>query len=158
MPNYKVHVVGGIAAGVGTMMLTGSWEHASMPTVIEYVGCCVLGSLFPDIDIKSKGQKIFYVALTASLLVVLWLHKTGWFIALSMLGMVPLLLRHRGLTHHPWFVGVCTGIPAFYLYHNSHVPFSGLAIDLIYFAIGAFSHMALDFGLFNFCRKALLGR
>lgn len=155
MPNYKVHVAGGLAVGVGTMMLTGSWHHASLHTSVEYIGCAVLGSLFPDVDIKSKGQKIFYIALTAALIFLLWHHRTGWFIALSLLGIAPLFLRHRGIMHHPWFVGCCAGIPAFYLYANNH-PYSSLAIDLFYFALGAFSHIILDVGLSSFCRKALL--
>lgn len=154
MPNYKVHMVGGLAFGVGAMASTGAWQHASASTSIEYLGCAVLGSLFPDIDIKSKGQKLFYIALTGILLFLLIKRRTAWFIALSILGMVPLLLRHRGIMHHPWFVGCCTGIPAIYLYANNH-PYSGLAIDLFYFAIGAFSHIILDIGFANFCRKAL---
>ena len=157
MPNYKTHIVGGLAFGIVTMALTGAFQYASVPTTAEYLGCAVLGSLFPDIDIKSKGQKLFYITLTAVLLILLWQRRTAWFIALSLLGMIPLLLRHRGIMHHPWFVGCCAGIPALYLYANNH-PYSSLAIDLFYFAIGAFSHIILDVGFFNFCRKALLRR
>ncbi len=157
MPNYKVHVVGGAAIGIGAMMATGAWQEASLPTTIEYVGCAVIGSLFPDIDIKSKGQKLFYMALTATLLILLWYQRTTWFVALSLIGMIPLLLRHRGIMHHPWFISCCAGIPALYLYANNH-PYSHLVIDLFYFALGAFSHVMLDIGLFNFCRKALIGR
>lgn len=157
MPNYRTHLVGGIACGIGTMAVTGALSHASPTAIVEYLGCAALGALFPDIDIKSKGQKLFYIALTITLLFLLWYRRTAWFVALSLLGMVPLLLRHRGIMHHPWFVGLCAGIPALYLHANNHA-YSSLAINLFYFAIGAFSHIILDVGFFTFCRKVMLRR
>lgn len=70
--------------------------------ILEIVGCfaiAVLFGLWPDVDIKSTSQKIFYrvlFALNATLIVF------GMYLESALLGlfaMLPILSKHRGWTH-----------------------------------------------------------
>lgn len=76
-------------------------EHRLWRGVV-IIWLAILFALFPDIDIKSKGQKLFYwlfFLLDVGLLV------SGRFIEAALLGfvaMLPILSRHRGWTHSIW--------------------------------------------------------
>src|SRR3989304_1078376 len=98
MPRYKSHLVGGVAA-FGIVAWTFGHYRASMLTLAELLGCALLGSLFPDIDTKSKGQKIFYCMM---LILLLYFFIQGRRIPLAMaaiVGTMPLIVRHRGVFH-----------------------------------------------------------
>src|SRR5438309_2217826 len=62
MPGYKGHLVGGtVAFGLLFFALVGVVvRQPSMLIAGEWLLFALAGSLFPDIDIKSKGQKYFY--------------------------------------------------------------------------------------------------
>ena len=62
MPNYKGHIVGGTVTYLVVLQVI---KHAqpNIHVVLQGLVFCLLGSLFPDIDVKSKGQKIFYLQL-----------------------------------------------------------------------------------------------
>jgi len=65
MPGYKGHLVGGtVAYGLLFFGLVGVVvKQPSMLTAGEWLLFALAGSLFPDIDIKSKGQKYFYYVI-----------------------------------------------------------------------------------------------
>jgi len=59
MPNYKGHLAGGVVTYcVVLCALVGT--APSFMTAGEWLLFTLAGALFPDIDIKSKGQKYFY--------------------------------------------------------------------------------------------------
>ena len=63
MPMYKEHLFGGFACGMALLFLVANYfTKNSMPiaTSMEWMMFALAGSLFPDIDIKSKGQKLSY--------------------------------------------------------------------------------------------------
>jgi hypothetical protein len=103
MPNYKGHLFGGFVFGAGFVTLTGLGTNSWL-SLAEWFGFLLLGSLFPDIDTKSKGQKIFYVTLLFLMIYCLINKYTALFILLSFVGLAPLLVHHRGLFHNPWFI------------------------------------------------------
>lgn len=70
--------------------------------VVILLGITMLFALFPDIDIKSKGQRIFYLIFFC---VDILLIATGHWREAAFLGlfaMLPLITEHRGWTHSFW--------------------------------------------------------
>lgn len=148
MPGYKGHLLGGLAAG-GLLISILSCLQVICPTPlcgIEWVLASCLGSLFPDIDIKSKGQKIFYWLL---LIFFMYLYSTKKLMMLglfSIIGILPMLVRHRGLFHKWWFIMAVPFLLA--LCTSQYFPCYKTAFffDALFFVFGAFSHLILDLG------------
>lgn len=147
MPNYKSHLVGGaVAYGVVLYLVTRSMTP-SASALIEW-GCFALaGSLFPDIDIKSKGQKLFFTILVILMIYVLLQKRYDIASLLALIAMLPLLSQHRGLFHKLWFVilaPACIG----WMLCGLYVPACSTIIfyDVLFFVTGAVSHLWLDLG------------
>lgn len=146
MPNYKGHVGGGIIA-YGITMVALYHMNPSVLTAVEWLLCAVAGALFPDIDIWSKGRKYFYYIATV---IVGWaiMHKHFELLsAMSVFVIFPNLIRHRGITHQLWFIIafpllVWVGIHAYFPHMSPNAWF-----DMIFFVMGAISHLLLDLGL-----------
>ncbi|MEP7219241.1 MAG: metal-dependent hydrolase [Bacteroidota bacterium] len=66
------------------------------------VWLAVLFALFPDIDIKSKGQMLFYRLFFLFDLVLLVAKQYEGAALLGFLALIPILSRHRGWTHTIW--------------------------------------------------------
>jgi len=145
MPGYQTHLLG------------GAWSFCLMLPIVYYVGvpdlitlsewcvCALAGSMFPDIDIKSKGQPYFYYAITLLFLLLMW-H--GWHEAVSwcsIMAFLPMFVKHRGIFHRSWFV---TGAPLliFYAVHSifPHMT-QNLLPHVLFFIGGALSHIFLDY-------------
>jgi hypothetical protein len=69
MPSYRVHLIGGFLTYLAVLQ---GIKHMDISGFVIAQGLlfCLLGALFPDIDVKSKGQKIFYSIL---LCLLFWL-------------------------------------------------------------------------------------
>ncbi len=67
MPGYKAHMCGGVAAYVLIVCIAGLYALYSSATLAEWFLSMLVGALFPDIDTKSKIQKIMYRILLVSL-------------------------------------------------------------------------------------------
>ena len=59
MSNYRGHLIGACIV-YSVIIFVLSFHTKSFITLTEWLLCTLLGSLFPDIDTKSKGQKLFY--------------------------------------------------------------------------------------------------
>lgn len=158
MPGYKSHLTAGGVAAVVVLAHT----HWALPTGslvtpenLWYIGACLFGSLFPDIDIKSKGQRLWYYALAPCIALATWFGSISLLGALGVLSVIPPLLPHRGITHESWFV-VCAPLAVpfvLWLYHPAHLI---LGFNLYgYFVLGAFTHLILDFGVMKFIKRGL---
>ncbi len=144
MPNYKGHLAGG---AIMFLLLAFLFKTASTSFVnlLEWLGCALLGALFPDIDTKSKGQQLFY-RLFVLTLVLLFLNKRFLIASsLGIIGMLPLIGRHRGIFHSYFFVTFLSvalaGVICIY-FPNSR---TALLYDLFFFIAGIYSHLFLDF-------------
>jgi hypothetical protein len=146
MPNYKGHLLGGCITGIIALGIMKQ-EQTTITTALELLGCCLLGSLFPDIDIKSKGQKIFYRLIGAILCFLLLQKKLIMGAFVGLVSTIPLLVRHRGIFHNPFFI--IAGAGAFIIIVNqTNSPYAvGLSWDIVFFTLGALSHVALDRGI-----------
>ena len=153
MAGYRGHVAGGvvtcfIAHFIADTIFTKffiSIHNVPKHLAIAFI-FCILGSLFPDIDVKSVGQRIFYTLMTVAIFFSIFHHKWEALVALSLVSPFPLLVNHRGIIHTIWFVSLAPlCIPLLMKQTNpSWVLQSWIAY--YYFVSGALSHLLIDFG------------
>jgi membrane-bound metal-dependent hydrolase YbcI (DUF457 family) len=146
MPGYKGHLVGGLTAYLLTLFIC-SWYQSSYQLLAEWLLCALLGSLFPDVDVKSKGQNIFYVALFIGSLILLYQQRYVTLSYIAIVALIPLITRHRGLLHRFWFIILAIAGSAYALASWYPALSSRIYIDAGFFLIGAASHLYLDLGL-----------
>lgn len=154
MANWKGHVAGGIALGVGYAAaasalpiehfaeaagLLHDWQALAAILVLS-----VLFALFPDIDTNSKGQNIFFGLALAVDILLIWTGNIQAAAYLGLVAMLPVVGKHRGWTHSKLAM-VLVPLPIVavpYLYNDAVLP-----ISLIYYGAavaGYFSHLLLD--------------
>lgn len=146
MPGYKGHLVGGLTAYCLTIFIC-SWYVNAYPVLAEWLICTLLGSLFPDVDVKSKGQNIFYVVLFIGALILLVQQRYVTLSYVAVLAAIPLITRHRGLLHRFWFIIIAVAGSAYAIAHWYPNLSSRIYVDAGFFLIGAASHLYLDLGL-----------
>jgi len=143
MPGFRGHLIGGAVTYLAILQCIKSVQP-SVSVIVSGFVFCIIGSLFPDIDIKSKGQKLFYSLALVVLCCFLYYERTDLFIGLSLLAIVPLLVKHRGLFHQLWFlifISITTGL----VIGSFHSDFSAWAMkNSLFFLAGAISHIVLD--------------
>lgn len=158
MPGYKGHLIGGTT----TFFLVNHAVNkipAHKPFTFDefffYFLLCLLGSLFPDIDTKSFGQKIFYILL--ALLIIFAIGSNRWPLLsmLSLVSLFPLLVNHRGIIHRVWFVIFVPLIIPIIVLHNYPKLAHSSFIAYAFFVAGALSHLALDYCSFQLIKKIL---
>lgn len=82
-----------------------AWNPTIPPVndLIKIIGCFVVAVLFglwPDVDIKSKSQKIFYrVLFVLNVVLIVFFQKYLESALLGLFAMLPIMSRHRGWTH-----------------------------------------------------------
>jgi len=144
MPGYRGHIVGGAATFCVAALVISKMYPPTLITALQWFLLTIVGSLFPDVDIKSKGQGIFYRFILLCLVLLYFQKKWDLFAATSFVAMIPLLVRHRGLFHNIWFV-ICVPFTAAYFIAQSFPHHSTmLMLDALFFASGAISHIILD--------------
>lgn len=120
MSMFREHWIGGLVAYttffiisvVFTLALPLFYEtlpQAWNPTIpplmdfIKIIGCfavAVLFGLWPDVDIKSKSQRIFYgVLFLLNFVLIVFLQKYLESALLGLFAMLPIMSKHRGWTH-----------------------------------------------------------
>ena len=144
MAGHRAHlVVGSIAYFVGLSLV---WrEVSSVEQPLCWYGASILGALFPDVQTKSLGQKLFYLLGVASLGWFL-VHGQFWpFVAIASILALPSFLRKEGgLLHDPFFVVLAPIMIAWGLASMSLSGFSGFAHNVFFFAAGTTAHLLLD--------------
>lgn len=146
MPGYKGHLIGGLGC-YGILVLVLSLSLYPISYHVLWLTLCCAGSLFPDIDTKSKGQSLLYPVI-AFCLVILW-FQAAWdhFATLSLLAMLPLCCRHRGLFHNVWFIAIVTMLIVMRFLWIWPQAFDIISIAGLCFFLGAISHLYLDLGI-----------
>ncbi|MFC1870777.1 metal-dependent hydrolase [Candidatus Dependentiae bacterium] len=147
MPGYQTHLAGGAIVFAATLVCIVPYAQPTVLTAGEWLLFALAGSLFPDIDIKSKGQKYFYWMILLLLLILTYTKRFIPLAIISILSTIPLISKHRGLFHRAWFVIV--GPLALWYVMSLHYPFvkTALLLDMTFFIAGALSHLWLDMGL-----------
>lgn len=161
MPGYRTHTLGALCCA--TLLIAyydaGSpfTKWFSLANTVRLVAA-VLGGLFPDIDIKSKGQQILYALVTPLLVAALLAKHVVFSILLSALAIIPPLLPHRGITHNTWFtlIAPLSGPGLVWIYCPQYL---WQACDVwLYFTLGCLSHILLDYGLVTFLQSLITGK
>jgi len=146
MPGYKGHMAGGVFFFILALMILLPVAVAPL-TLLEWFFFAILGSLFPDVDTKSKGQRVFYGIFFLAAAFLLVNHRFKMLAWLSIVSLLPLLVNHRGLFHRLWFLIMLTGGSAYAFYvfcpHACH----RILWDAGFFLLGILSHLWLDFGV-----------
>lgn len=147
MPNYKCHLVGSVffyAVGLYCVLLLMPLTIAAR---IEMLLFTLAGALFPDIDTKSKGQKLFYWVILILAGVLLYAGHMQAVIVLAAVAILPLLVKHRGLFHKLWFVVLfAIGVALICCSYAPHCK-RLIMLNTFFFILGVISHLWLDLGL-----------
>lgn len=150
MPGYKGHCAGALCLYAILIYCLYAPLQPSYICVLELGLCTIIGALFPDIDIKSKGQKYFYW-IFALCLVLLCLYQAFIIAALSgVVLLTPMLVRHRGVFHNPWFLIFGPFVCWFVVLLYSSLIARKVQYHILFFVIGALSHVWLDIGTKRF--------
>jgi len=103
---YSTFFVVSLTATISVSIFYGlpfDWNPTISMDSLGILGCFAVALLFglwPDVDIKSRSQQIFYTVLfvlNASL--ILFLQRYLEAALLGLFAMLPILSRHRGWTH-----------------------------------------------------------
>ena len=145
MPSYKTHIVGGIGVFLILLQLTKSLDpDIPLDNIVLFLLASVVGSLFPDIDVKSKMQRYFY--LSALMILPITMLTKAWhlfFITAGVCSVIP-ILQHRTITHQSWFIITIPGLIALALAFHYNLHFNTTMFTYLFFAGGALSHIFLD--------------
>ena len=146
MPGYRGHIIGGLAAYGIALYVVRSCLQPSVLTSIEWLLFALTGSLFPDVDTKSKGQKLFYMLMFGIFGALLLRGQVETIGFLSFLVLIPMIVPHRGLFHRLWFIIAFALALVMWCGISTTIPCRILLFDALFFIVGAFSHLLLDFG------------
>ncbi|KKP24805.1 MAG: hypothetical protein SZ59_C0001G0123 [candidate division TM6 bacterium GW2011_GWF2_28_16] len=157
MPKYKTHLFAGFLVYIIIFLVFSVLNLATkIPDSYKflYLGSCLLGSLFPDIDTKSMIQKILYFLLFIALLIAVFMQKWQFCAILGVISLIPIISNHRGITHRIWFIiFIPFVIPMSIYYYNKNL-LEPVFIAYLFFVAGAISHIFLDKSISKLFGKA----
>jgi hypothetical protein len=144
MPGYRAHTLGSLIVAILALGACNIFYQITAFKAFEWIGFAVIGGLFPDLDTKSFGQKWFYRVLFIIAIVLFSLKKYYLLSIEALIGFIPLLFRHRGLFHAPWFLSMIalggSFAAAYYFPEYQRAVF----IDGAFFWLGAMIHLVMD--------------
>ena len=157
MPTYRFHILGGAAAfgllHVAAERFIPSYQSHSWTVLASFLAIAMLGSIFPDIDVKSNMQKIFIATMVIALPVAFFMQKYYVLATLIAISAGLVIIRHRGLTHRAWFLVAFPLLVGFYLSYRCPSNTELIYSACLFFSAGGLSHLALDFGITRFFKK-----
>ena len=146
MASGKGHLLGGaVFAWIFLAILSNFFFVPTPNEIVVFVGIALMFSLWPDVDIKSIGQKVFYsIFFIVDAILVFYFEDYKAAAYFGLLIILPVLAKHRGWTHSR-ITAVLLPTPLLlvpmYLYNGTLI--EGVPY---YFAAGAgyFSHLFFD--------------
>jgi len=146
MSNFTGHRNAGLIIGavIGTALFTvGKSYGVTQQEIVASVSSVFIFSLFPDIDIKSTPSKMFYwiIAVTLGYFYYTKDYMVGH--TLGMFAVLPQLVRHRGIFHHP-ITAIVLPSWIFYLYYVEVVNIKFACMVYVASVIGYFTHLFMD--------------
>lgn len=154
MADYKGHMVGAFVA-VGAFMAAAAFVGYRLKPIffLQALFFAFLGALFPDIDTKSKGQRLLYMILFCLLLILLVYKKFLIAAVIALMSFVPLLVHHRGFLHTVWFSVFFTTVSVVICSLQCPAYAAAAVRNGLFFLVGIFSHLLIDFGPRRFFSK-----
>ncbi len=166
MANFKNHIFFNIVLFIPISYVINNYYIKSYNTLniivntILLFSISIMFSLWPDIDTKSIGQKIFYIFFFITDIMLISTGKINESAYLGLLVMLPIITNHRGFFHSLFAVFFFPMIfliaPA--IYYNSFT-FSKIKIGFPYYlagVIGYLSHYILDGLLWKKIKRVFL--
>ena len=102
MASGKGHLIGGIVFLWIFLTVLANYFFIPEPIdIVIYTAIILLFSLWPDVDIKGLGQKVFYTIFFITDLVLIFYfqnYKASAYFGLLII--LPVLAKHRGWTHY----------------------------------------------------------
>lgn len=155
MAGYKGHLAGAaffFALYFGALALVFSVDRAyaqfSEAELVAYpavlLGLSLMFGLWPDVDINSKGQNLFYTLFFLVDAVLIGMRRFEWAAYLGLFCILPIIGKHRGWTHTFWAMLLLPTpflVLPFVLFPErplAGLPFYGAAV------VGYFSHLVVD--------------
>lgn len=146
MPNYRTHLVGASIAYLASVLMLSLYTKP-LYYQIFWFWCSLAGGLFPDVDTKSRGQRYFYTLLLLAMS-LLWMQgKLRVVAGISLCSFLPLCVKHRGLLHNVWIVGLVVAGATCWSIYMAPTWREVIIISAYCFMIGVLSHLYLDLGL-----------
>lgn len=148
MASYRGHISGGVVAyGMGIVLLQKTYPslRISYSTLLLWFIATMMGSLLPDCDISSKGQKLFYGSCLVIVGILLAARQHGVAAYGLSIACIPLLVGHRKIVHTLTFWIISMAALAYgvcYLLGSAIIP--ELVPPLFFVLIGVSSHLFLD--------------
>ena len=131
---YSVFFIVSLIITVSVSVTYGSpfdWNPTISMDPFGILACftiALLFGLFPDVDIKSKSQKIFYGLLfVLNLSLILFFQRYLVAAILGLFAMLPILSKHRGWTHSRITMIL---LPGLFLVIPLYIEYSGYGISL----------------------------
>jgi len=101
MSSGKGHIVGGfVFLWLFLTVLSNYFFVPSAMEIVIFAAIAIMFALWPDVDIKSIGQKLFYTIFFVTDVVLIFYFKeleTAAYFGLLII--LPILAKHRGWTH-----------------------------------------------------------
>lgn len=145
MAQGKDHIVAGVTIWLLFVYLFRACITSIIVLSLSLV-CVIAGSLFPDIDIKSKGQKLFYGLMAPAYIFLCAQGQYALCFLVGLFAFLPILSTHRGLFHRLWFIIAFAALWGFAFAHVLPHYTDLIFMCAIFFMLGSLSHLVLDFG------------
>jgi hypothetical protein len=155
MSGYRGHLVGGVVTFVIVRHVLIPLTSYSVPQETVCLALTLFGALFPDVDIKSKGQQVFY--MLALVIAAMAFTQRAWnsLAWLLLMCFFPLAVVHRGPMHNPYVLIATPWIIARGLQGLFPTIHTLSPMYHMFFIAGALSHLVLDYGLIKALKKFL---
>ncbi len=144
MPEHKTHLFVGFLVYVAVLYLVLFFGPISWERKIELLMYTLIGALFPDIDTKSKIQRVMYIMFFILLLLLAYTKQYIAATATGILACLPLMVHHRGIFHSILFLTFlgATAVFCTKLYYPAYTII--MLYNVIFFLAGVFSHLFAD--------------
>jgi Predicted membrane-bound metal-dependent hydrolase (DUF457). len=140
------HIVGGVAVWLVAAYCLRPYIY-SFQVLSVFLLCAIAGSLFPDIDVKSKGQKFFYSIMAPGYIFLFAQGQYALCFVVGLCALMPILSTHRGLFHRWWFLISFASLWGLAIVRMFPQYIELTSMATVFFILGSLSHLWLDFGL-----------
>lgn len=152
MPQHKTHLSIGFLVYIVCLYVALFFGPISWERKIELLMYTLIGALFPDIDTKSKIQRVMYIIFFFLLLLLAYTQQYFAATITGILSCVPLMVHHRALFHSMLFLSLL-GVCAIVFVHLQCPAYTvSMSYNTIFFLAGVFSHLYADGSLKYFRR------
>ena len=146
MPGYKLHLAGGGALVGSALAVT---HHAEVAVFDPFTASALmvvglLASLFPDVDINSKGKHLFYALLLLVDLVLMVQERYQGAAILGFVAMLPAVSKHRGFTHRWWAAVLIPALVCALPFWFYQLSWQAMLPWFVAAVLGYASHLVLD--------------